>query len=879
MNRITLTTKFFTPLLRKDYVARPRLLRKFGENFQQSLILISAPAGFGKTTLLSEWVSANKNLRAPSFAWLSLDNKDNAPNRFWCFVIQALQIVKPGLGKAALKKLISSDPAPLEPILIVLLNEIAQLDQQLTLILDDYHVIESLEIHQAMIFLIEHLPATLQLILATRIDPPWPLARWRTQQWFLELRRSDLRFNFEEAAAFLNQSMKLGLNPNDVVNLENRTEGWIAGLQMAALSLQDHDDPSGFIQSFAGNHRYILDYLLEEVLDRQPPDIRDFLLKTSILKRLSSSLCNAVMAITNSQTVLEALDQKNLFLIPLDEHRQWYRYHHLFADLLNIMLEQAHPGLAASLHRRASDWFSTHEMILEALDHALSAGDMELAARLVSTNVLALVEHAELAPILRQVDNTPLEQRKAQPWLGVAHAWALAYSGQVDRANTALTLVEERLQSLPLAARDQIIGHIAAVRAYAAWVQGSQKQAVELAEQAAVLLLPNETAVRALNLTTLGNALDQYAASQRSVEALEQAVELARQVEQSHVFMPAASGLAYAYFGLGRMHKAHEICLEAIELAEAHQRRTGRQIYAAASVYAELAATLVEWGECKPALQAARQGVALAERWAQADTILLCLLNQVKALSCAQEFKAAEQVLVRARKLARTVSPWFVASVDLIEIGFWLDMGDSHQATRVAHNAVGNLPVWMEAWLLLAQNRLDQALSLLEKAISGSLADTTLETVRLGVLQSLGLFLLQDEKKALAALGWTLEMAAPENLVFTFVRMGESMEMLLRRALAKSLCPAFTRQLIASFGARGKPRSLMAAEGLFEPLSTRELEILALLDGPLSTPEIAEQLVISTYTVRAHIKNIYSKLGVHGRSAAVMKAKEFGLLA
>ena len=503
---------------------------------------------------------------------------------------------------------------------------------------------------------------------------------------------------------------------------------------------------------------------------------------------------------------------------------------------------------------------------------------MELAAQLVSANVLALVEHAELVPILQRMDATPREQREAQPWLGVAHAWALVYTGQMERANTALALAENRLETLAGAERARISGHIAAVRAYATWVHGDQSTAVEFAEKAESLLPTGETAVRALNLATLGNALNQYGASQRSVEVLEQAIRLARQAGQSHVFIPAASALTYAYIQQGRLHQAHAICQESLAMAATYQQRTGQPLSATTSTYAELSSILVKWGEAGPATLAARQGLALGERWGQVDATQVCLLHLIESLALTHDFGAARQTVARARKVAQGVSPWFVSLVDQQEAHLWLDAGEVSQAARVARETVDAFPTYLEARLLLKQNRLDEALAVLERNLPVAQNTPSLETVRLGVIQALALFQKKDEKGALAALKWTLELGQAENRVATFIREGEPMEKLLRLALAKSICPEFTRKLLAVFEARRKPQPPPAAEALIEPLSERELEILTLLDGPLSTPEIAAQLVVSANTVRTHIKNIYGKLGVHGRSGAVRRAKELGLL-
>ena len=882
MNKITLTTKFFTPLLREGYVARPRLLRQIKENFQQNLILISAPAGFGKTTLLSEWVRGNKNSRTERYAWLSLDNKDNAPIRFWSYVIHAVQTVQPELGKVVLARLENLDPAPIEQHLTVFLNEIAQLGQQLTLIMDDYHVIESPEIHQGMIFLIEHLPSPFQLILVTRIDPPWPLARWRTRQWFLELRQSDLRFTFEETAAFLKQAMKLDLNSNDVATLENRTEGWIAGLQMAALSLQNHENPSGFIQSFTGSHRFILDYLLEEVLDRQPPEIRDFLLKTSILKRLCGPLCNSVMAITNSQAVLAALDQKNLFLIPLDEHRQWYRYHHLFADLLNIMLEQAHPGLAAELHRRARAWYEAQELIPDAIDHALAAGETEQAARLVSTNVLALMECDEAAPILQKIDAIPVVELQAHPWLAVAYAWLSTVHPQ--KSLQLLALSEKTLDRLPEQDRQRLAGHLAAARVNLYHAEGNLEETVHQAQLAEQLLPAEEVAVRAHVLSTWGDILSKDQHDPAAMPILERALGLARQAGTPQVAINAGAALGLAHLGAGRLRAAEQICLDLLELIEDYQHRRQQTPSAASICYTLLGRIHLEKGEGETAIYWGRKSLALSERRSAADTDPLCLEYLAMALVFSGELEKGERLFQRSERAAQKISAWWWQMTTALALDSFLD-GEPLESLRVqaqlsaVRERGAEIPPQVQARLLVKEQRPQEALALIEATLTGLGDRPSGILVRLLIQRALAFQALGDEKAALAALRTALEQAGPEERVFPFVREGEPAEKLLHRALAKSIYPEFIRKLLAFFKARGKPRSLLAAEGLIEPLSTRELEILVLLDGPLSTPEIAGQLVISTYTVRAHIKNIYSKLGVHGRSGAVKKAKEFGLLA
>ena len=874
---LLLPSKCSLPPIPAGCVMRPRLSERLNQALAHRLTLISAPAGTGKTTLVSAWAQSTRR-QGTALGWLTLDASDDEPLRFLSYLVACLE--EGGLVMdEELLPAESEEQTSIQMLLHRLVLAWVSLERELVVVLDDYHQIQNPDVHTALEYLLRHAPPCWHFVLMTRSDPPLTLARLRMTGQLLELRMEDLRFTTQEALEFLERFAGMTLQEADAIALNARTEGWIAGLQMAAVSLRGRDDAAAFIEAFKGSHRFVFDYLLEQVLDQQEPEVREFLLKTSVLDRLCAPLCDAVVGTSGAASRwLDRLERANLFLMPLDEERVWYRYHHLFGDLLSLMLEQVHPGLATDLHRRACRWYASHGMVPGALKHALAAGDIELVAHLVSANVLALVEQAELIPILLRMDAVPREQRESLPWLGVAHAWALAYAGQMARADVALTLAEQRLDALPVDEYERISGHIAAVRAYVAWVEGDQPLAVTSAEKAALRLPVEELAVRALNLTTLGNALTQRQATPRAVEVLEQAVALARQAEQSHVMMLAANALAYAHILLGSLQRAHAVCLDAIEIAEDYRRRYGRLLPSAAGVYAELAEILAEWDETGAAVEAARRGLALSELWGQADTIAICLLSVIDASSLAQDVESAKQAIHRARRLARTVSPWFVLNVDLLEMRFWLDAHNTGQAARVLYETSGPLPASLRARLLVMQNRPDEALSLLQPALLSAKRAPSLDTVRLGAVEAVAYYQRGDQARALSALESVLELAEPRNQIATFVRQGEPMESLLRLAQARSGSAAFIRRLLAAFETRRKPGSAPAAEPLVEPLSARELEILTLLNGPLSTPEIAAQLVVSVNTVRTHIKNVYGKLGVHGRSGAVKRAKELALL-
>jgi LuxR family maltose regulon positive regulatory protein len=894
-----LKTKLHIPPGRPDRVPRPRLVEQLDAGLGYKITLISAPAGFGKTTLLSEWVAE----RQPHthIAWISLDKGDNDPLRFWCYVITALETIHDGVGTAFLAALQTLRPLD-EMLLTDLINEIAEIPEPLALILDDYHVITNLQVSDALSFFVEHLPPQIHLIVSTRADPPWPLARWRVRDEVIELRTDDLRFTPSEAARFLNDAMGLDLSPEDIAALGARTEGWIAGLQLAALSMQGRD-VGAFVRAFSGSHRFILDYLVQEVLDRQSNDIQEFLLQTSVLERVTASLCDALTGRNDSQTILEQLEQANLFLVPLDDERRWYRYHHLFADLLRNRLEQTRRNQVVTLHRRASAWCERKGLVPEAASHALAAGDVERVAHLAEHHALAMMDHGELTTIARWLSALPEETVRSQPWLCVAQAWPLAYAGQGDAVQPLLQDAEQALPALAEgqgAERRRIAGHLAAIRAYVLGARGNVRTALELAHEALTYLPEEDLAARGWATYYLGFMLRLSGDLQAAAPALDEALGASQAVGDSHIAMLALGELGVLRFQQGQLHEAAATYRQALALADEHGRRGGRRLPATGYVLTRLSGVLREWNELETATQQAQEGLELCKQWQQADALMEAYLHLARALQAAGDVDGAREAMRRAAQVASDTSSWFASYVESQAIRMWLAQGAGEAGYKVpalqrarkselsADDEISfqyEFIYRMLARVLIAQGESDKGLRLLARLLTMvELAGATGHVIEIRVLQAMTLQAQGKVEQALAALERALALAEPEGYIRTFIDEGAPMSQLLRQAVMQGIAVDYAGKLLAALKKEKtkSPVPLGVPEGALpppvEPLSPREAEILRLLTTHLSHTEIAEQLVVSVNTVRSHIKNIYSKLGVHARMEAVQRARKLGLL-
>ncbi len=895
-----LATKLHRPRPRSHLVPRSHLTLRLQQGMERALTLISAPAGFGKTTLLAQWLAES----GMPVAWLSLEAEDNDPSRFLSYLIAALQTLDAQLGTAALALLRTPQPPLPEAVLAVLTNDLVERGGgDFVLVLDDYHVITADPIQGGMTFLLEHLPSHMHLILATRADPPLPLARLRAQGQLSEVRTADLRFGTVEASAFLQAVMGLDLPAEAISILERQTEGWIAGLQLAGLSLQGRADVSAFLAAFSGSHRYVLDYLSDEVLARQPTPVQQKLLHTSILERLSGPLCDAVTGQEGSQAMLEALERANLFVVALDDERGWYRYHHLFAQVLRRHLQQREPASVPHLHRRASAWYEQHDLPIEAVQHALAIPDTELAARLIEPIALPVAFQGQIDTVLRWMNALPKTLVCTRPFLCVSYARLLMYINQLETAEELLQETERYVRSVGIAASQARIiqGWILPIRAGIASFSGDLPHAISLARQALDLLPDIEVLFRAGAMVVMAHAYlvsgDVTPATEHEVAA---AVVLIQTSDNPFTVVGSITLLARLHVLQGKLRQAattYAQVVQAVPRPEALQT-----IFHSLSYYFGLGDLLREWNDLEAAEQHLVQGMALVNEALPLDPFVAIL--GYTALARLQQARgntrAALTTLDALRRLAeqRHFAPYLVTQVAAVRAQLDLAQGNLAVAIRWA-DASGlslddeELPYPREVeYLALARVRIAQGreappapflrevLGILDRLLQDAEAKARMSSVlEILVLHVLALEAQGNRTGAMSTLERVLVLAEPEGYVRLFVDEGPAMQALLRQAYARSSVPGYVATLLAAFGeqhAADLPLPSPRPGLLLEPLTERD--VLRLLLEGASNREIACRLVLSVNTVKRHVYNLCGKLGVQSRTQAIIRARALNLL-
>jgi LuxR family transcriptional regulator, maltose regulon positive regulatory protein len=894
-----LATKLHQPRPRSRLVSRSRLIERLGQGVTGPLTLVSAPAGYGKTTLLAQWRAST---RMP-VAWLSLEPEDNEPLRFLTYFIAALQTLDHHLGARAYARLRLPQPVELETVLAELSNDLlCWQGEDFVLVLDDYHVITSAPIHHALTHLVEHLPPGMHLILTTRSDPPLPLARLRARGHLTELRAADLRFGTAEASAFLADVMGLHLSPEEVATLQSRTEGWIAGLQLAALSLQGRTDVTSALAAFTGSHRFVLDYLSEEVLSRQSASVQTFLLQTSVLERLSGPLCDAVTGKPGSQSMLEDLERAHLFVVALDERREWYRYHHLFADLLRSRLQQSEPGLLPELHRRASLWYEEHDLLLEAVQHAIHAPDLERTSYLLEAYRHALALRGQGRTVLALLHAFPDERIGRQPSLCFSQAMLLMLTGQLQEALARLHLARQSASYIAEERAAQIFLHrIAATQVHILFFQGDLESSVALAEQicdhldempAEVQAYVRQIAAHRVLLSGKGSAEEAWHPAQLHSAKADSPDLLAMQV-----LLRLGSSLLQARL-LRREGRLRQAAVIYEQLAEAEQDQEG-SLLAPGSCFG-LGELYYQWndlGAAERLLEQGREALHGAGTLAAHDIAqgyaTLALLHQARnrpteALALIEEFERLAEI--------RQFAPTQRARASACRAQFALMQGHLTEAARWAQasglSAEDDLAYLREreylmfARVRIAQGRLDpagphlrEALQLLERLLQDAERSARVESLlEILMLQALAFSVAPGHRtRALPTLERALLLAEPGGYVRLFLDEGPPMMVLLRQAQTADIAARSVETLLSAYGEEpGGSRSEPGA--LIEPLTERERDVLRLLGRGLSNAEIARELIITVGTVKRHVNSLYGKLGVQSRTQAIARAQGLRLL-
>jgi len=898
-----LATKLYIPQHRANVVLRPHLTKRLDEDLYRKLTLISAPAGFGKTTLLSEWVAS---CQRPA-AWLSLDEGDNDPTRFLTYFISALQKltlsrraelveaevdgIVSSIGEKILNALQSPQPPPIEPILTALLNEISTIPDDFILILDDYHNIDAKTINDILAFLLEHLPPRMHLVIITREDPNLPLARLRVHDQLTELRVTDLRFTLTEAAGFLKEVMGLSLSAEDITALEARTEGWIAGLQLAALALKGttsvhgHQDATSFIRTFTGSHHFVMDYLVEEVLQQQSESVQTFLLCTSILDRMCGPLCDAVLLNTSAsgQETLEHLERANLFIVPLDNERRWYRYHHLFADLLRQRLHQDVVTVGGAeyrvdeLHIRASQWYEEHGLYLEAFQHATVANDVARAGRLIEGDTLPRHFRGAVIPILNWLGSLPKNVLDARPSLWRRYASLLLANGQTSGVEEKLQAAEAALHNGEIDEKKRnLIGQIASTRATLALTHYQIETMLAQAHLALEYLHPNNLSSRANANWVLGYAYllsgDRTAARQ----AFDEAVSLSQAAGDVFVTILATIGMGNVQEVDNQLHLAAQAYQRVLQLA------SDQPLQVVYEAQLGLARIHYEWNDLVAAEQYGKQSLDLARQYESViDRFITCIVLLARVKMAQGDVAGAAAILANASQDVRQHNfVHRIPEVTAAQVLVLLRQGNLEAAAKLAQ--IHELPM-TQARVYLAQGNPSAALEILEsfhRQVEGrELQD---ERLKVMVLMAIAHHANNEKEKAMQVLGNVLALAESGGFIRTFIDEGAAMAHLLSKAADHGILPDYVGKLLATVEADRKKSeyesSLLLAQPLVEPLSEREVEVLQLIARGLSDAEIGKRLFIAIDTVKGHNRKIYRKLQVHRRTEAVARARELGLV-
>ncbi len=908
---VLLATKLHVPRPQPGFVPRPRLVEALGEGLARRLILVCAPAGSGKTALLADWAPSDHR----PVAWLSLDAADNDPVRFWRHTVAALDRARPGIGERVGLLLGPPAPASFEGLVTALINDLAAQpgDGEVLLVLDDYHLIDARPVHASLAFLLEHLPPGLHLVLASRADPPLPLARLRAGGQLAELRTADLRFSAEEAAALLRESAGADLPAAAVAALAARTEGWVAGLQLAALSLAGQADPAGFVAAFSGSHRYVLDYLAEEVLDRQQEELRTFLLETSLLERLSGGLCDAVTGRTDSRAMLERVEQAGLFLVPLDEVRGWWRYHHLFADLLRARLQQQRPGQVPALHRAAAAWCEEHGLADDAVRHALAAGDTAWAARLVERHVETLLGRSEGATLRRWLSALPAESVRDRPRLCLAQAYGAAMGFQVEALEALLDDAErafavsgdepyEASAGRPVSSLANVPAGIAFLRAVLARLRGDAALASDYNRQALAQLGEDDWLMRYLvrwNQAAADWLGGRPGPAERGLTEVLAGLRAAGQFFAGFLAMRVCYDLGEVQRAQGNLDAALATYRQALEeVGESSQTAiTG-------PAHVGLAQVLYERDELAAALDHATRGVTLCQQLTFTQSLATGLAVVARIRHAYGDAAGALEAIGEAGQAG--LSPQVITLLNPVpaqRARLQLAQGEVAAAARWAQQrglgpddepGYPREPEYLVlARVLLAQDRPGAALAVLERLHAAAVSqDRAGSVIEIQALQALALAAAGEETAAVDALAGALTLACPQGYVRVFADEGPPMAALLgalvaaqraEQAAARGVPHGCLARVLGAFGEKpatpGAGRGAAAVvPGLVEQLTARELEVLALLAAGAPNPRIAEQLVVSLDTVKKHVSHLLGKLGAANRTEAVTRARQLGLI-